>query len=188
MNKHLAPTSTVVEGSTADLETCRSIDALVQGAFVDLFQSYGVGLDPPARLSLEDAPTYGDVTTMIGFTRNSESESPRTGSLMLSMPNAILMRAKDDVASTGRDDWARELTNQLMGRIKNRLLHFGSTLQIGLPSSLDPGQPMPAQRSASTRVYGSRDVLIIVDGMPDESELSTVAVEEVPLEGAMLLF
>jgi hypothetical protein len=40
------------------------------------------------------------------------------------------------VGSHAMHDWLRELTNQLMGRIKNRLLHYHVSLQVGLPETM----------------------------------------------------
>jgi hypothetical protein len=40
----------------------------------------------------------------------------------------------DDTAQRWLHDWCRELNNQLMGRIKNKLLELGCELTLGLPS------------------------------------------------------
>ncbi|MCO7222820.1 hypothetical protein [Pleionea sp. CnH1-48] len=45
---------------------------------------------------------------------------------------------KEDVLEVDEkklEDWAMELSNQLMGRLKNKLLSYDCTLQMGLPDS-----------------------------------------------------
>jgi hypothetical protein len=109
------------------------------------------------------------------------------------MPSALFALVKDDEIRAARpDDWARELVNQLMGRIKNRFLQFGATLQIGLPASINPNAEENPEHSSTLRVYTARtlrgDVLLTVDGMPEESELSYVGPEGLALEGDVILF
>lgn len=103
----------------------------------------------------------------------------------------VLLSAEPD-GGAPRDEWARELTNQLMGRIKNRLLQFGATLQIGLPSTADSNAESQLERSSTLRVYTGRtlrgNVLLTLEGMPDESDLSYVGPEGLALEGDAILF
>jgi len=169
------------------------VDTLVQGALVELFETYGVPLDPMPRASLRDAVTFHDVTASIGFVREVREPANRAGRLTISMPSGVFELANDDeIRAARRDDWMRELVNQLMGRIKNRLLQFGATLQIGLPDNISPdSQEKPAASSTLLVYTGSTpqgEILITLDGMPDESELSYVGREAVALEGELLLF
>jgi len=92
-----------------------------------------------------------------------------------------------------RLDWARELANQLVGRIKNRLLPFGVRLQIGLLGLVDPKLFQHQLREANgMRVYAARTlrglVLVTVQGLPDDAALSYVggATNAGATEGAML--
>jgi len=146
------------------------------------------------RTSLRDKLTFYEVTAAIGFTRNvANGSSRRDGRLTLSMPGAVFAVVKDAAISSARpDDWARELVNQLMGRIKNRLLQFGATIQIGLPSTVIPSLEYEPEHSRTLRVYVARtlrgDVLLTLDGMPDESELSYVGPQDVVSEGDVILF
>ncbi|MCG8670814.1 MAG: hypothetical protein MI867_15495 [Pseudomonadales bacterium] len=39
------------------------------------------------------------------------------------------------VFETTLEDWISELSNQLIGKLKNRLLNYGITLQLGLPAA-----------------------------------------------------
>ena len=170
-----------------------AVDALVQGALVELFQAYGVALAPMPRAAPRDTVRFHEVTATIGFFRDAPGHSKHHGRLTLSMPRALFALVKDDEIRAARpDDWARELANQLMGRIKNRLLQFGATLQIGLPASINPNSEEKPEPASTLRVYTGRTlrgaVLVTLDGMPDESELSYVGPEGLALEGDVILF
>ena len=76
-----------------------------------------------------------------------------------------------------RMDWARELANQLVGRIKNRLLPFGVRLQIGMLTLLEMNLLRhQLQDTAGLRVYVGRTlrglVLVSVRGLPADTALS----------------
>jgi hypothetical protein len=112
---------------------------------------------------------------------------------MLSMPREVFVLLKTDASGAApRDEWARELTNQLVGRVKNRLLQFGVTLQIGLPVVSDAQVEGRRERPAGLRVYTGRtvrgNVLLTLEGMPEESELSYVGPEGVVAEGELIMF
>jgi hypothetical protein len=40
-----------------------------------------------------------------------------------------------EIEDSELEDWLAELANQLVGKLKNRLLHLGCTLKLGLPNS-----------------------------------------------------
>jgi hypothetical protein len=172
------------------LATPGAIDALVQAALVELFDAYGVALDPtPCTAPVK----FHEVAAAIGFTRAAaDGDSCPDGWLTLSMPSSVFTLVKDDAAcSSGRDDWAKELTNQLMGRIKNRLLQLGATVQIGLPVICSTSEHSPHTSTTSLTYMGATmggDVLVTLEGMPEESELSGVAPEGVALEGDAIFF
>jgi hypothetical protein len=168
-----------------------TIDALVQGALVELFHAYGVALAPMPRSPIRDVLAFHEVAVSIAFSRSaSDRASADYGRLILSMPQGVFALVKGaEVRSS--DDWARELVNQLMGRIKNRLLPFGVTLQTGLPATADPVLEGQRLRSSS-RIYTGRtlrgEVLIAIEGLPDESQLSYVGLVNVASEGDTLFF
>jgi hypothetical protein len=169
-----------------------AIDAIVQGALVELFHAYGVALAPSPRSAAPGPLTIHEVTAAIGFTRGASGRpSHRTGRLLLSMPREVFVLLGADAAAP-RDEWARELANQLIGRIKNRLLQFGVTLQIGLPVVSDADVEARRERPATLRVYTGRTVrggvLVTLEGMPEEAELNYVGPEGVPAEGDVILF
>ncbi len=169
-----------------------AVDALVQVALVDLFQAYGVSVAPLPRSAFRRLTTVPDVTAAISFA--SSARSSRRGQLTLSIPKPVLEQMTDDPARPLRhSDWARELTNQLIGRIKNRLLQFSIQLATGLPSNLDPKR-LEALINGSTalRVYAGRtlrgQVLATLEGMPQEAELVYLGPGCVAAEGDAILF
>lgn len=178
--------------SSATDEHCDNVDALVQNAMVALFRAYGVMLVPISWGFLRGVP--GAVTTTIGFVRSSaDSGATYAGRLTLSMPSSVVALANGGSSgSARRDDWARELTNQLMGRIKSQLLRFGVPVEIGLPSSIDAHFEHRCEDSSKLHVHAGRtphgDVLLMLAGMPDESELSAVRLEQALSEGDVVLF
>lgn len=150
-----------------------SVDSLVQGTLVELFNSYGVAFAPLPRSSvaLEGLP---DISVAAAFVA-----AGTVGRLTLSMPSELLEHMKPGEATTVRMDWARELCNQLMGRIKNRLLPFGARLELGLLTMLDSKLLRhQLQEAAGLRVYLGRTlrgpVLVSVRGLPADAGLSYV--------------
>src|SRR4051812_44554583 len=99
-----------------------AIDSLVQGSLVDLFGAYGVAVAPLPRSSRPQMPTLPDVSASVGFARLTFGSA--AGRITLSLPSALLVQMSPDAEGKLRADWTRELANQLMGRIKNRLLPF----------------------------------------------------------------
>jgi len=109
------------------------------------------------------------------------------------MPFSVLELTRVNTSGNLTSDWSRELTNQLMGRIKNRLLHFNVRIEVGQLSSIDSKLlATQLERSTASRVYAGRtlrgEVIVILEGMPEESELTYVGAGTAPAEGEMLLF
>ena len=198
MSKYPAQAFDNVPPSVAPISGVRgAIDSIVQGALVDLFAAYGVALAPLPRAALERAPALAEVSAAVGFTlRGNGRSSGQAGRLTLSMPGLVLERMKgaDGMVRTSlQGDWARELANQLTGRIKNRLLPFSVRLELGVSSSID-GQALSRglRVASSLRVYSARtlrgEVVLALEGMPDDSELSYVGGAHTATEGDAILF
>jgi hypothetical protein len=167
-----------------------ALDALVQGSLVDLFAAYSVALAPLPRTLRAISPSSSDICGSVSFTRPGGA-----GRVTLCTPPAVLDDMSRATAGTGtlRSDWARELANQLTGRIKNRLLPFNVRLQLGPSSVIEPSQLMNQLAfSVDSRVYAARtlrgQVLLVVEGLPGESELSYVGSAIVATEGDAILF
>lgn len=166
-----------------------AIDSLVQASLVELFQAYGIAVAPMPKSAPSRHPTLPDVSAMIGF----NSDARRSGRLTLSLPSGVLGLMKGDVQNFRQGDWARELTNQLMGRIKNRMLQFSIRLQAGLPSNLESKLLESQLQSSSTmHAYTGRtlrgEVVVTLEGMPNEAELTYVGPGRAATEGDTILF
>lgn len=166
-----------------------AIDSLVQASLVELFQAYGIAVAPLPKSARERHATLPDVSAMIGFS----CDPRRTGRLTLSLSSAVLGLMKGDVQGFRQGDWARELTNQLMGRIKNRMLQFSIRLQAGLPSNLESKLLETQLQSSSTmQAYAGRtlrgEVVVTLEGMPNEAELTYVGPGRAASEGDTILF
>jgi hypothetical protein len=162
-----------------------AIDSLVQASLVELFDAYGVALAPlPAGPDMVTA--VPEVSVAVTFRNNGSS----SGRLTLSVPGAVLDHMKSVGQASVRGDWARELGNQLLGRIKNRLLPFGARLEIGQPSLVEAKLlQRQLQDAAGSRAYVGRTlrglVLVTVQGLPESSSL--VYVRPAPAaEGTLL--
>ena len=87
----------------------------------------------------------------------------------------------------------RELTNQLIGRIKNRLLKFRVTLRTGLPTVVR--RQMLEQQFGSSPPFAAYvfrtlrgEIVMTVHGLIDESTLDYAARVDVPKEGDFIEF
>lgn len=170
------------------------LDNLIQGALVDLFQAYGVALAPLPRGGPE-APRSAHLSAAISFSSARDRTGPAvSGRLSLALPPEVLELMKNDAAHGIRHaDWTRELVNQLMGRIKNRLLSFGIHLQAGLPVSVGR-ELLDAQlaRASGLRVYRGRtlrgDIVATLEGTLKDHELVYRGQASSASEGELLIF
>lgn len=93
----------------------------------------------------------------------------------------------------GARDLLRELTNQLSGRIKNRLLNFALMLTIGVPSVLS-GQALERQRPRRDTevVYLFRtlrgEIVVTIDLVIDPDALNYSGSNRVAKEGDFIAF
>jgi CheY-specific phosphatase CheX len=127
-------------------ELATRLDDLVVGAALALFESVGVHLErqePPPT-----TPPDHDMAASIGFV-----SAEVRGALAITTRRELVMRAwpkelgAKPPSETAVADWCGELSNQLMGRLKNRLLEHGLALEQGTPSVVTGWQ---LHRSPST--------------------------------------
>lgn len=101
-----------------------------------LFESCGVPTRCEGPLDA-DAPPAAGIVAFIGF-----SGAKLTGSLALVLPEALVEEThpmRGHVAGDARaalHDWAGEISNQVLGRLKNRLLAGDIVLQLSTPITL----------------------------------------------------
>jgi hypothetical protein len=166
------------------------IETIVQSATVELFRTYGVAVAPiprgMARLNPNPPDGWCGLITFNGQGMN--------GALTLFVPTSILGLTKTGMSQPLQArDWIRELTNQLMGRIKTRLLQLEVTLQIGLPAALDRRLIDRRQKSSgSTHVFQFRtirdEVTVTMEGTLDESCLKYSGSANPGSEGDVIIF
>jgi hypothetical protein len=102
------------------------LDELVTDCCVSLFQDYSLPLKAAQTIEIESSEDllYCGV---LGF-----SGDHIRGTLMLATSEKPLGRTHPSGAESLRS-WIAELSNQLLGRIKSRLLRRGVTLNLALP-------------------------------------------------------
>jgi len=167
-----------------------ALDTIIQSSTVDLFHACSVAVAPLKR-STASAKAMG-ADRLIGTIEFSSISM--TGSATLSVPSALFAAA---MASGPRkpssSDWIRELTNQLLGRVKKRLAQFQVSLQTGLPS-LPTQDRLQRLRSGSSspNVYEFRalrgEIIVVLDATIDYSALRYSGTLKLANEGDIILF
>ena len=108
------------------------IDLLVKTATVDLLREYNLAVAPASDCGalLKVPPT--SLAGTVDFYGDGMN-----GRLVLVVPRAAVQATSEShgVPAHAELDWVRELTGQLMGRIKRRFARYGKHIRVGLPSS-----------------------------------------------------
>jgi len=109
------------------------IDLVLQNSTIDLFASYGIAIAPGMISEAQLHSSKVDYSAAINFL------SPGfRGTLTVSAAIATLAAMKRNIQEPAQfRDWTRELTNQLMGRIMNKLARYQLTLDVALPRTID---------------------------------------------------
>jgi hypothetical protein len=167
------------------------LDALVQSSAVELFQSRGIAVAPlPSSVGNPHQGTYFSLAGVVTL-----SSAKASGSLALSWADPVfsLFTPSIAAASLGARDLMRELTNQLAGRVKNRLLNFTLMLNIGVPTVLS-GQALEGQRPRRETevVYMFRtlrgEIAVTLDLAIDGDALNYSNTNRVAKEGDFIAF
>jgi CheY-specific phosphatase CheX len=172
-------------GSSSNRST---LDILVQICTVELFQSLGIAAAPLQVTRRAVEPEHpNDLVGVVGF-----SGSQAAGRITLSLNDSVYDLFPTPVnGSHAMRDAVRELTNQLIGRIKNRLMQFQVMLRIGLPSAMS-AQAMVQQRQATALVvtYHFRtlrgEVQVTFEGTLGDAVLNYSNAVRVPKEGEFI--
>src|SRR5690348_11494357 len=107
---------------------------IIQSSAVGLFHAYGVAAAPltPIETRFESFRPHYPVAVISFRSQGMDA------ALILSIPQGVCAELKlDGVRPHTHRDVVRELANQAMGRIKNRLTQYQVTLSCGLPTSVD---------------------------------------------------
>ncbi len=165
-----------------------SLDSLVQGSLVDLFAAYSMAVAPLPRSGRRTALDLPEISAAVSFLSNSDQ-----GLLTLSVPPTVLDLMPPTQGGTLKRDWARELANQLVGRLKNRLLQFNVRLQVGISSLVEANKLSRQLESENDlRIYRGRtlrgEVTVTLHGMPDAAHLVYQGQATPRSEGEAILF
>jgi CheY-specific phosphatase CheX len=104
------------------------INELTTQCCIELFAHYGVHV-APASTSDRDAPI--ELAGIIGFARKD-----LRGAVILGSSASVLEHSHVRYEGAERRDWVAELANQLLGRVKNRLVARGVDIEMTTPLSL----------------------------------------------------
>jgi hypothetical protein len=109
-----------------------AVDIILQSSTVELLQSYEISVAPRGRTEVGRYAPNCEAVGIIGF------DGPQIGGILtLAIPNVVYATpTRRGPRNTTHSDWTRELTNQLMGSIKNRLLQFQVKLRTQVPTVL----------------------------------------------------
>jgi Chemotaxis phosphatase CheX len=122
-------------------------DLLVESARA-LFSAYNSPLTYTPAKPTDTQPFV--LAGVIGF-----AGSEMRGTLLLAMTSGVL----EDLSPSGASmrDWIAELSNQLLGRLKNRLLRFGTEIYTATPSVMrgELLTPLPATGSLAGHCFES---------------------------------
>lgn len=118
-------------------ETTRAIQGLAGSACIELMNAYGVELRPTQGWAESDEVMYSGVMGFVG-------ESVR-GTCLLAAPHGTVLAAAPQAASAR--DWVGELANQLVGRLKAKLMARGATIALSTPVVLRGVKLSPLPRT-----------------------------------------
>ncbi|AUX25524.1 hypothetical protein SOCEGT47_060710 [Sorangium cellulosum] len=168
----------------------RTIDVLVQGATVELFHFYGVAIAPASIGDLrEEARLHGDPASTVDFS------APGFSGVLALSANPGVFRSMTGLPPMleGTGDWMREVTNQLMGKVKSRLARFQVALHAELPQLRHPSDVDRRNRSCKQQFFYSfrtlkGEVLVTLSGDFDEGFFVFSNASPLPLDGKVILF
>jgi hypothetical protein len=165
-----------------------AVDTIIQSSTVELLQSYDLAVAPRGRSEVKG---YAPACESIGII---DFEGPKlAGRLTLSIPAAVFsIPNAHRTPNTTLADWTRELTNQLMGRIKNRLIQFQVKLRTHLPTVLS-GAALEIQNRTRTEIlysFGSLrgEIKVTVDASLAGAVLEYSNASVLVPEGELILF
>lgn len=164
----------------SELSSC--LADVVQQSCIALFSHYRVEIAPSVRQPSQEVALCG----IIGFTGDDLK-----GSLMLACSREPLELARDGGDVTMRD-WLAELTNQLLGRVKNRLLAFGTVIHCSTPVVLGGERIAPIASQPLGHLFTADGGVVSVwfDTVvrPDFTLSPRADAVELPSEGDALMF
>jgi hypothetical protein len=165
------------------------LNTIIQRCTVDLFHSTGIAVAPlPAMFLRPGQPKHFSPAGVLMF-----SSAKISGTLALSLAEGIFALFTPPVADTrGVHDTVKELTNQLAGRVKNRLLQFQVTLNVGMPSTTTAEELDKRVASGVETLYAFRtlrgELRVTLNGVVDDTALRYSNAVSVAQEGEFVAF
>jgi hypothetical protein len=170
--------------------TSREIeDLFTSAAFaagMALFLAYDVSLEPTDIEDYRKNPEL-NLVSVIGFAGRGVA-----GTLVLGATKEPLERSKP-VQSSERD-WIAELANQLLGRIKNKMMRMGIDF-YAMPPAVVSGRhlaPVTSQPDFRPWVFATPGGVVClwieVTAAPEIHPNMALIAEDIPCEGDLLLF
>lgn len=162
---------------------------IVQSSVVELFRGQSITVAPRPRGHLPTKLDENFVGASIGF-----SSKPITGTLLLLVSQSLYtLPSSTHPAGVKTVEVTRELSNQLLGRIKNRLLTYRVVLQMGLPLVVaSNARNLGRGDSPEFLEYGFQslrgDVYVSLRGRMDFSAIVYSGALEAANEGDVILF
>lgn len=174
-----------MEANEQPEESAQSVvEGMAEQACVELFDAYGVPLagQSPEELNLGQQT----LTSIVGFTGEGI-----TGMCLVTVSESLLVKSNPAGDGSLRD-WIAELSNQLAGRLKHKLLAQGVEVYITTPIVLRAARIEPMPRThLSPRSFksaeGSLGLWVEVDATPG-FKFQPGAAGEAIAEGETLLF
>ena len=165
------------------------LETMIQSSTVDLFHAAGIAVAPlPSSRADPTAITSRALMSVISF-----SGSGMSGTLGMLIPSAVFELVKQDPLRpfTG-PAWVQDSVNQLLGRIKARLLQFQVTIQMGLPMKLDESGLKQLVTQGIVATYRFRtlrgEIAITLSGKIDYSKLNYSNQTTFASEGDIIIF
>lgn len=182
--------------STTNAKQHQIINELYTQACADLLLAYGLTVDLREQVSSKGSHNKISYVSILGATGSGIGLSS-----VLKIDRDLVVGTHplgcSDIPNDDLEDWCRELNNQLVGRLKNKLLGYDRVLNVGLPTlitGVDVG-PVAAPNSEiheySVESAQGQIVLTLATLVSSDVELYQVessAGEAVLLEGALALF
>lgn len=165
-----------------------AIDTIIQSSTVELLHSYGLSIAPRGRAENRRHTAQHEAVGIISFDGKGVA-----GRLTLSIPRPVFVApGAAHTENTTLPDWTRELTNQLMGRIKNRLMQFQLKLRTHIPTVLS-GAALMLQKNPTTEIWYAfgalrGEIIVTVDASLAQAVLEYSNASVVVAEGELILF
>jgi hypothetical protein len=164
------------------------LETMVQSSTVDLFHSVGIAVAPIAASYRDNDVASHALMSMIQF-----SSPKMTGVLGLLIPQPVFSLVKQDPKRTfSGGAWVQESVNQLLGRMKSRLLQFRVTLQMGLPMAMNEKRLKEIMGQGMFAAYHFRtlrgQISVTLSGKIDFTQLDYAAQSVYANEGDIVLF